>query len=333
MLATIEKIEKIEPHTNADKLELAIVKGWRTVIRKGDYKEGDSIIFVQIDTILPFAPWSEFLRDKNRPERSIRVKTIKLRGEISQGLVLPKSILPEGNYEIGTDVAEILGITKYEKEVDASMRGESRSNFPSHLISKTDEERIQNIPRIIEELQGLEVAITEKLDGTSATFLKESDIYHVCSRKISLVEDENNKYWKIYKENNIKEFLNKNPNLSIQGEIIGAGIQGNKYNLPNIELRIFNFWDIIEKKYLNEDALEFLCATYNFKRVPLLERRIFNFKSVEELLEYAKGKSVLYDTIREGIVIRTIVEKYSETLRGRTSFKVINNDFALQNGE
>ena len=125
-LASIETIKEIVPHSGADKLEIAKILGWQSIVKKGEFKAGDKIVFVVIDTILPNAPWSEFLADRNNPEKPIRLRTVKLRGEYSQGLVLPLSVLPENvqGWHEGADVSGALGIKKYEKEIPAQLSGE-----------------------------------------------------------------------------------------------------------------------------------------------------------------------------------------------------------------
>ena len=108
-LASIEVIKEIAPHSNADSLEIAKVLGWQIIVRKGEFKAGESVVFIPIDTILPDAEWSAFLKKGGKP---IRLNTIRLRGEYSQGLVQPLSILPEHvrGWQEGADVGGELGV-------------------------------------------------------------------------------------------------------------------------------------------------------------------------------------------------------------------------------
>lgn len=327
MLATIEIIENIHIHPNADKLMLANVRGWQTIIQKDIFKEGEKIIFVQPDTIVTRASWNEFLfDDKLKTEK--RIKPIKLRGEVSVGLVVPLSVLPnETSTELETEVSEIIGVKKYIKEIPAHLQGINKGSFPS-VLPKTDEERIENCKRVLEELEGIECAITIKCDGTSATYVVFENEHHVCSRNLSKKETEESVYWKKYYDCDIKRFLNENPYLALQGEIIGGSIQSNPMQIEGFKLLIFNIYNIEIGRYLGYDEMTEVLSKYpQIERVPFLTRMVFNGMTQEKLKEMAKG---FYDGTknhREGIVIRPVKEMYSQTLRGRCSFKTINDDY------
>jgi hypothetical protein len=196
-LAHIEIVESLSPIKDADKIEVAKILGWECVVKKGEFKVGDKIIYVEIDSVMPEEPQYEFLRDKK-----FRIRTIKLRGQVSQGLVLP--IISENfdlsNFPIGSDVTELLGITKYLSPSEQSefqkqeerikfeknklkkfmmryswfrkifLSRKQKQGFP-YWVSKTDEERVQNIPQRILDLYKDEfVYVTEKIDYQSVTF-------------------------------------------------------------------------------------------------------------------------------------------------------------------
>jgi len=160
-LATIEKILDIQPIKNADKIEVATVRGWKVVVKKNEFKVGDWCIYIEIDSVLPPKPEFEFLANSK-----YRIKTRKMRNQISQGIVFPLSILPHKMPFLseGTDVTDILQITKYEPPIPAQLSGISKGSFPSHSV-KTDEERIQNLVENYEELKKETYIETEKLDG------------------------------------------------------------------------------------------------------------------------------------------------------------------------
>jgi hypothetical protein len=241
-LATIRKITNIRPILNADKIEVAEIDGWECVVKVGEFSIGDLVIYIEVDSIV----------DKNNPyfafmqERKYRVRTIKLRKQISQGLVCPLSILPKGNYKEGNDVTDILYITKYDQEGEKEQRLleqqlATRNNrlfkfaykykffnrfFKKHkrswpkFIKKTDEERIQNMPWICTKEQGTSFSITEKLNGQSATYfllkqkpkwysLKPTYLFGVCSRNIHLQKPDNSTYWRIVKQYDIENVLKK----------------------------------------------------------------------------------------------------------------------------
>ena len=154
-LASIETITNIRPHPNADKLSLANVLGWQVVVQKDLHNEGDKVVFITIDSIVPRCQWSEFLADKSNPDKPIRIKNIKLRGEYSSGLVIPLKEFPTQFIEttvVGEDLTELLGIRKYVKEIPAHLAGESIGDFPSHLASKTDEDNGLNDPDLVKRV-------------------------------------------------------------------------------------------------------------------------------------------------------------------------------------
>ena len=172
-LATFETITEIVPIEGADRIELARVQGWQSVIRKGDYKVGDGVIFVPIDTVLTPRPWNEHLWDKKDPTKPIRVKTVKLRGAVSQGLIFPRSLISaqeiwdhQDDPEEDTSIAGMLGITKYEKSIPAHLGGQVAGDFPTHLVSKTDEDNLKSNLAVLEELREAEyIEATDKEDG------------------------------------------------------------------------------------------------------------------------------------------------------------------------
>lgn len=150
-LASVRRIAEIKLHPNADALDIAVVDGWQLVTAKTNgFKAGDLVIYFEIDSWLPteIAP---FLSKGKEPRvfegvKGERLRTIKLRGELSQGLIIPIDAAPENAREEGTDLTEILGIKKYEKELPAQLAGQAKGTFPS-FIPRTDEERIQNYGR------------------------------------------------------------------------------------------------------------------------------------------------------------------------------------------
>ena len=363
MLASIQKVIDVAPIPNADLIEKIGVLGWSVVAKKDEFKPGDWCIFIEIDTILPRTDWSEFLF-KHPEDTKYRLRTIKLKKQISQGLVLrPQDVNLAGNVggnkdtftyfcELGEDVSEFLGITKFEKPIPVQLRGTVKGKFPSFL-RKTDEVRIQSEPKLLEQLQGKPYYITQKMDGTSATFYNWKGVFGVCSRNLEMKNPYDNPkerfkylwdmirrflrmakqrskqnprtfnlnvYWKMAEKYNIKEWLLDG--YAIQAEICGPSIQGNKMGLVENEMFIFNLWDINKQEYIypkNEITLDF----GNF--VPVIKYgEIFPETNIEDLLDLAKG---VYknETPHEGIVIRAIDQS--------VSFKVVNNEFLLKYSE
>ncbi len=181
-LATVVKIADLQPISGADAIEVASVKGWKVVVKKGEYKVGDSAIYYEIDSFLPVRPEFEFLRKssfkKMLDQEGFRLKTIRLRGQISQGLLTPVPANISAN--VGDDLTESLGIVKYEAPIPAQLSGKVKGNFPS-FIPKTEEIRIQNFQADMNfSPAGERVYITEKLDGTSFTCYYNNGEFGVC---------------------------------------------------------------------------------------------------------------------------------------------------------
>lgn len=329
-LASIRIISDIQEIQGADMIELAIVDGWKVVVAKDvNHKIGDLVIYCEIDSFLPIKPEFEFLRKssykKMDDQEGFRLKTIKLRGQVSQGLILPIHVLPllEMVRE-GQDVTEMLGIVKYEPPIPAELSGKVKGLFPSFL-RKTDEERIQNLSGELENWKDNTFYVTEKLDGSSATFYYKDGEFGVCSRNLELLETGDNTFWKVARqldlENKMRDF---GMNISIQGELIGSGVNGNIYKLNHHDVRFFNIFDINNQEYYDLIMFKAICNRFGIETVPVLEDKFKLPDSIDVLLLQAEGKSIINkNTDREGLVIRSIDRKIS--------FKVISNKFLLKN--
>jgi RNA ligase (TIGR02306 family) len=327
-LASIRIISDIQEIQGADMIELAIVDGWKVVVAKNvGHKVGDMVVYCEIDSFLPIKEEFEFLRKssykKMNDQEGFRLRTIKLRGQVSQGLILPIHTLPllEMVHE-GQDVTEMLGIVKYEPPIPAELSGKVKGLFPSFL-RKTDEERIQNLLSEMENWKDKTFYVTEKLDGSSATFYYKDGEFGVCSRNIELLETEDNTFWKFARqvdlENKMRDF---DVNISLQGELIGEGIQGNPYKIKGQTVRFFNLFDIDLQEYHSLSMFKGVCNRFGVNMVPILNEHFEMFETVEDILEYAEGKSVLNPNFdREGVVIRSLDRKIS--------FKAISNKFLL----
>lgn len=324
-LASIQIIEDLQPIEGADKIEKARVKGWWAVVKKGDFKVGDRCIYYEIDSFLPIKPEYEFLLKGSKPKtmkvdsgevQGIRLRTVTLKGQISQGLVLPCN--EDG--EVDTDLTEKLGIIKYEAPIPPQLSGKVKGNFPS-FIPKTDEERIQNMAQVLSNFY-----VTEKLDGSSVTYYKKDGVLGVCSRNLELSEGDTSQ-WKLARE---LDLANKLPeDMALQGELVGNGIQQNPLKLSGHKVFFFNAYNIRTGTYLNfKDFIQF-CKSIGVETVPILEDNFVLPSTVEAMLEYAKGKSAINpETEREGVVVRPKVEMIYDGVR--LSFKAISNNYLLQ---
>ena len=224
--------------------------------------------------------------------------------------------------EIGRVVTQLLNIIKYDPPIPAELAGKVKGLFPSFL-NKTDEERIQNLSSEYDELKKHKFYVTEKLDGSSATFYFKDGEFGVCSRNLELLESEGNTFWKVARELDLENKLKQvSYNLCIQGELIGEGVQGNPYKIKGQTIRFFNAFDIDNQKYLDFKGFEHLIDMLELKSVPIIDEYFTLPETIEELLKYADDKSKLNPNFdREGVVIRTLNRK--------TSFKVISNQFLL----
>ncbi|SHM77361.1 RNA ligase (ATP) [Chitinophaga sp. CF418] len=322
-------IDDIQPIDGADLIEVATVKGWKLVVKKNEFNIGDHAVYCEIDSFLPVREEFEFLRKssyrKMGEQEGFRLKTMRMRGQISQGLLLPVSLLEGYTYQIGEDVSARLGIIKYEPPVPAALGGIAKGLFPS-FMPKTDEERIQNLSGQYEAFRQHTFYVTEKLDGSSVTFYLNEGVFGVCSRNLDLEETADNTFWKIARAENIEEKLSAmGKNIAIQGELIGEGVQGNAYGLRGQAVRFFNAFDIDRYEYLALDEFKALIASLALQTVPILDLQYTLPASLEELLTIADGVSVLSPqgkaVEREGLVIRSTDRKIS--------FKVISNKFLL----
>lgn len=329
-LASIQSILDLQPIPGADAILLAKVLGWELVVKKTEFKIGDKCVYFEIDSILPIASWNDHLRKE--AGKPLRIRTIRLRGQLSQGLAMPLSILPVGEYEIGQDVTAIAGVTKYEPVVPAHLAGTVKGNFPAFL-HKTDEIRLQSEPEVLQEAMNKKLILvgTLKMDGTSFTAYRRDADFGVCSRNLDLKETEDNAHWRMARKLKLEEILRSEPrNLCIQGEMVGPGIQANRLGLKEVELYLFNLYDIDTGKYFGYAELREFCVKHGLKMVPLVGHNDFTghgATTVARMLEVASELNYDNGTPAEGIVWRAINETYSEVLKGRMSFKTISNRY------
>jgi RNA ligase (TIGR02306 family) len=339
-LASIQRIIKLETHSNADTLEIASILGWKCIVKKGEFKESDLVCFFEIDSFLPIKPEFEFLRKNcykkfETGEEGFRIKTIRLRGVVSQGLCLQYSTFwKELLHKEGDDVSEELGVVQYNPPIPANMKGLVKGNFPG-FIPKSDETRIQLLQNVLTRHKGLQCSMTEKVDGTSSSFYFRDGEFGVCSRNMELLRSEGNVYWEIADKYKIEELLKLiGKDLMIQGEIYGFGIQDNPYNLKERRLAIFNIFDIKQYRYFtNYEVIDF-CKTYNLESVPFLGEFML-IDNIDELVKLSIDKSKINpDVWREGIVARPNIETIDLEMaqgfsNGRLSFKIINPEYLI----
>lgn len=353
-LASVRKITEVRPIPDADAIECAIVGGgWPVVVKKGEFQVGDLAIYFEIDSWIPheLAP---FLSKGKEPReyngaKGERLRTVKLRGQLSQGLLLPLTTwapkqrpwtIEEEQFEEGSDLTEYLSIQKWEAPIPACLAGQVRGNFPS-FIPKTDQERCQNlVSEIFEEHKGERFEATLKFDGSSCTiYVRDGDI-GVCSRNLDLKETEGNSFWRASREQGIIDALagyheQTKANLALQMELIGEGIQGNQEGIKGQRPYLFDVYNIDQQSYLEpvarrsflSDCLVPLFGA-NLEHAPVLEECVIvseRFSNVEELLAYADGPSMNPNAKREGVVFKSLDSDFT--------FKAISNQWLLKTGK
>jgi RNA ligase (TIGR02306 family) len=330
-LASIQIIKELSPINGADAILCAKVLGWECVVKKSEFSVNDKCVYFEIDSVLPIASWNDHLRKEEG--KKLRVKTIRLRGQLSQGLALPLSILPVGEYEVGQDVTALVGVEKYEPVVPAHLSGMVKGNFPAFL-RKTDEIRLQSEPNALQEAIDKKLVLvgTLKMDGTSFTAYRRDVDFGVCSRNLDLKETEDNAHWKMARKLKLEEILrSEDRNLCIQGEMVGPGIQANRLGRPFVELYLFNLYDIDTGKYLSHEELVAFAKRHGLNVVPTVYRLDFDgvvgSRDVNHLLNIANNLEYDNGSPAEGIVWRAANETYSEVLKGRMSFKTISNRY------
>lgn len=373
-LATIRRIADIQPIEGADSIEVATVDGWKVVVKRGEFSVGDLAVYLEIDSwvpheLVPFLSKGSEPREYNGVKGE-RLRTIKLRGQVSQGLLLKttelkfaiemKSIGPDSSAVLrvenldheGADLTEHLGIQKWEAPIPAQLQGQAAGTFPTSLIPKTDQERIQNCfgeiqkrakrfatekvwnaeTQILEErpveipvdFQEPTFEVTMKLDGSSCTIFRWEGELRVCSRNMELLINEENK-------NNsfvamALKIGDKIPNgFAFQGELMGPGVQGNREGFKELMFFVFDVFNIQEHAYLRPLARQLECKHRGLDHVPVFDNATRAPASVEEGLALAEGPSINHK-IREGLVWKCNEDP-------SFSFKTINNTFLLKGGD
>lgn len=335
-LATVDTILELRPIPGADAIECAVIRGWECVVKKGAHQVGDAVVFFEIDSVLPEEPRYEFLRKGcySAHMNGFRIRTMKLRGQVSQGLALPtKEVFPElqrHDHLVGADVTELLKVRLYEPP--SAGQGAPGKPFPLG-IPKTDEDRVQNVfARLPTDALW---DVTEKLDGSSMTVFVTPEARGVCSRNLERPEEDSCNFWRAARTQNLiaecERICADNPELFgegivLQGELLAPGIQKNRYGVAAPRFYVFSVLrcrgSVLWERLSPGETMD-LCFSYGLEMVPVIAC-LPSQESVKAWVELAKGKSELNAaTTREGLVVRT----------PQQSFKVINPDFLLEHGE
>lgn len=363
-LVSIKQIKDIQPIKGADRIVKAMVGGWPVVVKKDEFQVGDYGVYFEIDSFMPASDerFSFVQKDKLKTFNDVegtRLSTIKLKKQISQGLVLSISEFPEiedflrvNNKTVEEasqeklDFSELLGIQKYEMD-DTSGATEAAGLFP-YWIHKTDQERLQSFyDEIAEKEKETEFYATMKLDGSSATFCyttnpdllhdklekdSEGGQFFVCSRNLLLKRLEDNAFFKASQnqgiENKLAYFHKKTGRtIAIQGELVGPGIQQNYEKFNKFSVLIFSIYDVDDQRYLPMSDVIDIATELELPTVPVLEvfKPFERFKNIDEFMEYSDNLKPTHASIPEGVVYHAV--------NGNVSFKVISNKYLLKTGK
>lgn len=339
LVVEVCQIDKVEKHPNADALDVVHVKGWQCVVVKGRHKEGEHIIFVPPDSILPLE-----LSDKLKCTQYLthqRVKAARLRGIVSCGLVFPN----EGNWSLGTDVAEIFGITKYDPPEPMTFGGQNiRENPKFHHYTNID--NWNNYPDVIQE--GEEVVITEKIHGTNWRAAIIDGVFYVGSHHNTKKEANESVYWQAAKRYCIEERMRTalgdgtTNTFVLFGEVYGR-VQDLRYGLPqDIALRLFDLsmngnyldWNLFEGTVNGQGGFhEGVWPDGGYEHWPLLPTVPVLYKGpfTSDVLKLAEGEAFAGGHMREGIVIRSAIERWDKRV-GRVILKKINPEYLVRKG-
>lgn len=338
-MASVRKIDAISPIPNADAIEVATIGGWRVVVKRDEFSVGDLAVYCEVDSWIPNAIAPFLSKDKEPREydgvKGERLRTVKLRGQVSQGLLIKVgerfgdtvvlSAADATPYQEGDDVSEALGIQKYEPPVPAQLAGMVAGPFPS-VFPKTDEERIQNLAHEWHEISTAAYEVTEKLEGSSMSVGLIGGEFIVCSRNLNLAESEGNSFWAQARRYDVEAKLrNLNmDNFIIQGELIGEGVQGNYYGIKGQDFYVFAIYDVTAAQYVSPTQRQLICKDLGLNHVPVISYSgtFANF-SVAAILDLANGRSQLNpNKLREGLVFKEI--------RGQAHWKAISNEYLLK---
>ena len=330
-LATVEKIHSICAHPNADNLCTAKIKGWPVVVKKNQFSEGELVIFIQIDSIVPSSnQYFDFMA-----KQRYRVWNARFRGAPSQGLVCPLSAFglstwgnPHQQVNEGDDVTAIIGVTKYEKPIDFSIMGDAKGRFPLDLVTITDEDNLLSYPEVLDELKGETVYITQKMDGSSMTVIWKDGELRVCSRRLELKESDRSAFWKVVYDYKLKEkFQYTKEQFAFQAEVVGPKMNGNRLGLTELDMYVFNLRNLETMQYYGLGGIHYFCQTFDLKPAPLV-KYVKNFAmTVDDLQQLANEQVYPNGEKGEGIVVRPTQIKHSYVLNKNLSVKLINQEY------
>lgn len=325
LIVPVTSIDKILPHSNADALELAHVLGWQVVVKKGEYCEGDRVVYFPIDTVLPLELSEQLGVTKYLSKQ--RIKCAKLRGEPSFGLVIRSE---NEDWQPGENVADFYGVQKYEPPVRAG-QGEAEKEHPL-FFQYTEIENMRNFPDIFHE--GEQVLISEKVHGTNSRVGMIEGELMAGSKTLRRRRPANdlftsNIYWFPLSLEPVRSMVEdlgqRHRQVILFGEVYGSKIQSFHYGYKGIlGYRAFDL--LLDGRYVDWPQFIELCKQYGVETVPVLAIIAY---SLEEVKRYSEGKTLLMQQdahIREGVVVRPLVERF-DPKTGRVILKYVSDSY------
>jgi RNA ligase (TIGR02306 family) len=333
-LASVQKITSLTPLGDKNLFQKATILGWNVMVDNGKYSIDEKVIYFEADALLPSKKkWTKGIKPKQLRAKSYSAYNIIFHGfimKLDTLLNVEKFNLKLEDLNEGFDLTEIMEVTKYEEDPEQALK-EKEKKFPSDIIEKSDEIRLQSNPKYFQIFEGKEFYSTLKYDGSSGTFLIHpvTKKFLVCSRnQIIDINEKKNIYWDTANKYDIKTKLEKfEGKYAIQGEIYGPKINKNRLDQKEIKLAVFTIKNIIDNYYLDFKELVQVCKDMDLPMVEVVEEGVFKYKTVEEMVEKSKGLYPGTNYPREGIVYR-LKENWNKD-KIRASFKVINDDYLV----
>jgi RNA ligase (TIGR02306 family) len=343
-LASIQRIKDIYPIPDADKIECAKVLGWDVVIEKNKHQIGELVVYVEIDSIMPDNREEFNFLKSTKTDKMKPIKTAKKRGQLSQGIVFPLSILPHGHVvKDDMDVTKVLGVIKYEPKVQQGSGGKgqqcSKNRSRPSFVPMTDETRVQNLSNALEPFIGTVGYTTEKIDGSSGSIYYKDGKAGVCSRKVDLADPYLKRYQStLYKfcvnfwNKVIRKYTRKWFKISLKHRqvpapthfwIVGKPIADKlKADGRNLSIQGEVVGPNIQSNKYGLDHYEFRC----FQIYDIDENRYFGYEAWKTFCKY--HDIVTVPIIDDSVVMHNNVDKWLDYAKG---YSMLNAE-ALREG-
>jgi RNA ligase (TIGR02306 family) len=329
---TIEEIETVNPIEGADRIQVATVKGlvFNFVIGKDQFKPGDKVLYFPVDSLVPQALAEKLgVAGKLAGKDKNRLKTVKLRRILSQGLVAPVSLIDGLVDRTPESITQFLGITKYEPPEVVCHGGKLVRHV--EYVETYDLEGADRYFNVADQMMNIPVYISSKIEGSNFYCGVDATGNSVVGQRSGAIIPDgtiSHTWWStatsqglIDASTRIRTDLFPGMSVILRGELIGSGIQGDYYNIGKHKVLIFDIK--VNDKYLSAQNFLDICKKYEVRTVPILSvgktlREWLNGRTIKEASNH---RSTLIDKLEEGIVIKPMLEQYSNILGGRMVIK------------